>query len=141
MRNPGGERTIALSRSQSALSQRGVVVTMNQVVHDAGMSWVFLPQLFQNGSRLKLLGQSRVIGCGITNGQDRKGVKGFRFEIIGILLVELTHRRFIGEHPVTRSNWSMARLPNGARGRAVRCVVVDVKRGNKSALAVCPGRQ
>src|SRR2546430_1666196 len=108
MRYPRRESGITLRRAQSAFGKRGVIITMNQVVYDARMVWVFLPQFLQNGSRLKLLGQSRVIGCGITNGQYCEGVEGLRFEIIRIFLMELAHRLFIGKYAIPRPDWPMA---------------------------------
>src|SRR5205823_3047164 len=56
MRNPRCDGTVAPGGSQPALGQCGIVVTMNQIVGDAGMVGVFRPQLFENTSSLKLIG-------------------------------------------------------------------------------------
>src|SRR5438874_9813159 len=56
MRNPRCDGTVAPGGSQPALRQCWIVVAVNQIVSDAGMVRVFLPQLFQESSGLKLLG-------------------------------------------------------------------------------------
>src|SRR5438067_12245758 len=60
MRNPRCDRTVTTRGGQSALSQRGVVIAMNQIVGDAGMDAICLPQLFENSSSVKVIGSPRV---------------------------------------------------------------------------------
>src|SRR5437016_10480500 len=136
VRNPRCDGTVAPGGGQPALSQCWVVVAVNQIVNDAGMVAVFLPQLFQESSGLKLLGQSRVSRACITRGQYREGVKGLRFEIVGILLGKLAHRFFISDYSIACSYWPMTRLSNRARVGAVRGIVVDIERPNESSLAL-----
>src|SRR5947199_3545864 len=103
-------------------------------MNDAGMICVLFPQLFQDRSCLKLLRQGRVIGRGITDCQNRESVEGLRFEIIGVLVAELAHRFFVGDHPIARSNWSMTRLSNCVRGITIGRNVIDIYRSNESTL-------
>ena len=56
MRNPRCDGTVTPGGGQPALSQCRVVVAVDQIVSDAGMVRVFLPQLFQESSGLKLIG-------------------------------------------------------------------------------------
>src|SRR5437899_2107305 len=67
VRYPWRERAITLGRGQSAFGERRVVVAMDEIMNNAGMVRVLLPQLFQDGRRFELLGQSCVIGRGVTN--------------------------------------------------------------------------
>src|SRR6266436_6801387 len=109
---------------------------MDQVMNDAGMIWVLFPQLFQDRSCLKLFRQTRVIGRGVTFSENRESVEGLRFEILRILVAELVHRFFVCDHPVAQSDWSMTRLPNRICARTVRRIVLNIERGNESALAI-----
>ncbi len=117
VRNPRRDGTVASGGGQSALGERWIIVAMDQIVGDAGMVRVFLPQLFQESSRLQLVGQSRVSRRRITNRQYREGVKGLRFKIVGILVVKLAHRFFISDHAIARSHWPMTGLSDRARRR------------------------
>jgi hypothetical protein len=80
---------------------------MDQVMNHAGVVCVLFPQLFQDGGCLKLFRQSRVVRRGVTDTQDRESVESLHFEIVGILVAELTHRFFVGDHAVAWSYWSV----------------------------------
>src|SRR5436305_15048697 len=107
---------------------------MDQVMNDAGMIWILFPELFQNRRRLKLLGQTGVGRRGITDTEDRESVKGLHFEVVRIFIAEFPHRRFVRDDAVARPHWSVTRLANCACARTLRRVVVNVERGDKSAL-------
>src|SRR5438874_1026009 len=100
---------------------------MDQVMNDTGMVWILFPELFQNGRSLKLLGQTGVTRCGITDSQDRETVKGLHFEVLRIFVAKLPHRRFVGNDAVARPHWSMTRLANCTCARTLRRVVVNVE--------------
>src|SRR5216117_1826592 len=136
VRYPWRNRIISPGRSQSTLGQRGIIVAMDQVMNYAGMVRVLFPQLFQDGGRLKLFRQTRVIGRGITFSQNRESVEGLRFEIVWILVPELVHRFFVSDHTVAWSDWSVTRLSNSAWARTVRRIIINIERGNESPLSV-----
>jgi len=92
MRYPWRDGIITLRGGQSTLSERRVVVTMNQVMNDTGMVCILFPQLFEGSGCLELLRQARVIGRGITDSEDREGVEGLDLEIVRILVAQLVHR-------------------------------------------------
>src|SRR5439155_1874284 len=136
VRYPWRNRIISPGRSQSALSQRGVIVAMDQVMNYAGMVWVLFPQLFQNGGCLQLLRQPRVTRRGVTDTQNCKGVEGLHFKIVRKLVSQVAHGFFVGDHPIARSDWSVTRLPNRACRRIVRRIVINIQRRYESSLAV-----
>ena len=63
---------------------------MDQVMNDPGMISVLFPELFQDGGRLKLFRQARVVRRGVTNSQHRERVESLHFEIVRILVAQLT---------------------------------------------------
>ena len=139
MRYPRCDRGITLRGGQSAFGERGIVVAMDQVVNDARMVCVLFPQLFEDGGCLELLRQTRVIRRGVTDTQDCEGVEGLDLEIVRILVAQLVHRFFVRDHTVTRSDWSMTRLPNRACARAVRRIIIHIERLDESSLSVRSG--
>ena len=100
------------------------------------MLGIFLPQLFQNSSRLELVRQRRVGRRRVANRQNRQGVKGLRFNIVRIIIVKFAHRFFIRDHAIARSDRPMAGLSDLTRGGAVRRVVVGIQRRDKLPLAI-----
>ena len=52
--NPRRDRTVTAGGSQSALRVRRIIVAMDQIVGDAGMLGIFLPQLFEDAQRLRV---------------------------------------------------------------------------------------
>jgi hypothetical protein len=67
--NPRSDGTVAPGGRQSALGECWIIVAVDQIVGDAGMLRIFLPQFFQETSRLQLIGQRRVGGCCVANCQ------------------------------------------------------------------------
>ena len=96
--------------SQCALRVRRIIVSMDQVVSDARMLGIFLPQRFENASGFKLIGQRRVGGVGVAHRQHRQRIKGLRFKIVGITIVKLAHCFFVRDHPITRPHGVMVHL-------------------------------
>jgi len=139
MRYPWRDGIITLRGGQSTLSERRVVVTMNQVMNDTGMVCILFPQLFEGSGCLELLRQARVIGRGITDSEDREGVEGLDLEIVRILVAQLVHRFFVGDHTVARADWSVTRLSNRACVRTVRRIVIHIERRDESPLSVRSG--
>src|SRR5207249_11297050 len=136
MRNPWRDGIITSCCSQSALGEHRIVVTMDQVMNDAGMICVLFPQFFEDGGCLELLRQTGVIGCRVTDSQDRERVKGLHLEIVRILVAQLVHRFFVSDHTVAWSDWSVTRLSNRAWARTVWRIIINIERGNESPLSV-----
>ena len=103
------------------------------------MLGIFLPQLFEDASGLKLIGQRRVGGVGIAHRQHRQRIKGLRFKIVGISIVKFAHCFFIRDHAIARPDWPMTRLPDLARRGTVRRAVVGIQRCDKLPLTIGAG--
>src|SRR5438874_8380450 len=139
MRHPWRDRIISFRRGESALRELRIIVAMDQVMNDAGMIGVLFPELFQDGSCLKLFRQTSVVERGITNSEYREGMEGLHFEIVRILVAQLAHRFFVRDHTIAWSDWPMTRLPDGSSGSSVGDVVINIQRPDKSALALRAG--
>src|SRR5438034_5512402 len=61
------------------------------------------------------------------------------FEIVRMLVAQLAHRGFVGDHTIAWSNWPMTRLPDGSCGSSVGAVVINIQRPDKFALALRAG--
>src|SRR5262249_18315070 len=139
VRYPGRDGSVPLCRSESALGERRIIVTMDQVMNDPGMVWVFFPQLFQDRTCLKLFRQACVVRRGVTGSQDCERVEGLEFKIVRILVAELMHCFFVSNDTVAWSDWSVTRLSDGACARTVRRIVINIERRDEAFLAVRSG--
>src|SRR5437667_10367113 len=63
-------------------------------------------------------------------------MEGLHFEIVRILVAQLAHRGFVGDHTIAWSNWPMTRLPDGSCRSSVGAVVINIQRPDKFALAL-----
>ena len=84
---------IALRRIQSLLSQHRIIVGVDDVVRETGMSRLLQEDRFENLGRLLLIRVSLVIEGSISN--QRKGVKDGRFAVLRIPSVKRLHRNLI----------------------------------------------
>ena len=139
VRNPRRDRGIRFGCRQAARCERGIIVTVDEIVRGAGMIAVCRPQFFQNRGRLQLVRQSRVSRRGIPNGQDRQRVEDARFKIVGIAVVQFAHRFFVRDHAIARSHWTVAGLSGRGGGRPIRRVVIGVESRNETPFAIGSG--
>ncbi len=140
VRHPRRDGIICLGCGQAALSELRIIVGMDQVVNHSGMVSVLFPEFFQYACSLNLLRQARVVRRGVTSSQHRERIEGLHFEIVRMLITELAHCFFVGDHPIARSNGPVARLSNRSCTRAVRRIVISVQRSNESACPACCNR-
>src|SRR4029453_18400692 len=105
VRYPRRDGSITLRRGQSALGKSRIIVAMNQVMNDARMVGILLPQLFKDGGCLELFREACVVRRRITDTQDRESVESLYFKIIRILVAQLMHRFFVSDHTIARSDW------------------------------------
>ena len=133
----GAIEPYALAGCQAACSERGVIVTMNEIVRDAGMLAGSSSTTFRESSAAcSWLRQRRVGRRGVTNGQHRQGVKGLRFKIVGITLrqvrASLFHKRSRDRAGPPDHGRTVRPRPRGP----VRRVVVGIERRDELPLAI-----
>ena len=136
VRHPWRDRSITLRSGEPALGQRRIVVAMDQVMNDTRVIWVLFPKLFEDGGCLELFRQARVVRCRVAYSQDRETVERLGFEIVRILVAELTHRVFVSHDAVARSDWAMTRLSNSTSVRTIRRIVISVECRDESSLSI-----
>src|SRR5581483_3873159 len=117
MRHPWSDGGVSLRGGQSALSERRIIIAMDQVVNDTRMIGVVFPKFFEDGGCLELFRQACVVGRRVAYRQNRESVERLGFEIVRILVAKLMHRFFVGNDTVARSDRTMTRLPNRACAR------------------------
>src|SRR5882757_5586878 len=89
VRRRGGYLCIPSSGRQALLGHAGNIVSVNEIVSDAGMAWLKFEKSFQNvGSLLAVdVGVVIVVGCNQTPSIESGG-----FVVLGISTMKTTHR-------------------------------------------------
>ena len=136
VRHPWRNRSITLRGAEPALSQCRIIVAMDQVMNDTRMIWVLFPKLFEDDGCLELFRQARVVRCRVAYSQDRETVERLGFEIVRILVAELTHRVFVSHDAVARSDWAMTRLSNRTSVRTIRRIVIKIECRDESSFSI-----
>ena len=72
MRDPGRDRSVGICCPQSARGERGIIVTVDKIMGDAGMVRILGPKLFEDFRRRELVRQASVVRRGVADGQTRQ---------------------------------------------------------------------